>query len=303
VGLPNSTDYFNAKCVRTTNSGVSFATLSQAVAGAIWQDIAIDANGRWWGLTNTSAGRVRIYYSDDQGDNWTLSYDNTTAGQRPCKIVCHPSDPQRITALGGGSTPSTTFVTIVTVDRGVTWNRNQASAITSADQGHEIDVLMLPNYRLVIVGVKQNSTTNRQIMTSDDNGQTWQFRYNASTDRLLGPVGGVNGVKMFAVRVISGNDSILMSTDQGGTWVALTPTVPAAAATDLKGGIAYDEREDALYGLSQGGSSNEKIVTRLSPALDQSFWNDFSDRAIPVGAYTSLSVADYARQIAIVPGS
>lgn len=308
VGLPTATDYLNSKAVRTTNAGTSFSSHSAPSSGK-WQDFARDAGGRLWGLTLTSGGQVRIYYSEDDGANWTLAYNNTTATQQPCRIVCHPSNQDRIAILGAGSTAATTFVTIITADRGVSWTRNQAASVTSADQGHEIDALMLTNVgtgannRIIVCGVKRNGTGDRSIMVSDDNGVSWSFKYNASTDRLLGPVGTVQGTFLYCLRIVSGDDYLVWSKDSGQTWASMAPVVPQPSGDNPKGGLAFDPVENAIYVLAESGqASNEKLIERYAPANSENqVWNDFSAQAQPIGATTFFTVADYAQQIAIIP--
>ncbi len=309
LGFTSATAYTTSKAIKTTNGGTSFSAISSPGTNEMWQDIQRAADGRFWGVTINSAtpNAAKIWYSDNSGSTWTQAYSATVTGRRLCHIACHPTNGQRIAAYGttGGSGLDVTIV--FTNDRGASWVANVATNITASDQGHEEDIAMLPTSatpRIIVCGVKQVTTDRRVLIVTDNFGTSWSWITitTPTTDHYLGPVFGMSGGKLFVMRSTTTVSTIYMSANGGNTWVAIATVPRRSAGDEHKGGLAYDERQDLLLtSVAAGYAFNEKLIEQFAPAGPDGAWNDMSDRAVPVGAYTSYSVNAYAQQIAVIP--
>lgn len=314
-GFIDATDYTSGICMRTEDGGATWGALSVPASGEVWQDIARAAGGvgghpvRLWGLTinNSTPDQSKIWYSEDDGDSWTLSTTISASTNRLHHIVAHPTNPQRIAAIGVIN--ATTLRTVITLNDGTGWDTNDDVGQIGASQGHHEEYLMLQTTqgtRIVGGGIQHFAIARDCVYSSDDNGSTWAVRWGPrSVDGFfLGPVKNQAGTVLFIVEHDDSNDvtRVFRSINSGITWAAMLPSVPRfAASDDPNGGIAYDERADALYVANKGGQdSNRWYILRMSPVDNLVPWVDFTDVAIP-SAYSSFSHPDPAQALAVIP--
>jgi len=301
----SNADYCNAnnRIVRTKDGGAAWDSVTTPKAGDdYWIDFAIDAGGRVWGVTQDSitVGHIiKVWYSDDEGDTWTLS--STTTGNvsyayHAESLACHPTNQNIIVArcIRAAAQPCIKY----TLDRGASWGINYTSDVNAypvfpADTG----IKVCDNKRLIIWNY---DTGDSRISTSDDWGANWVYRHNfagAGGDRVLGAA-NPSGSKTFAFTVDgSAVRKVWWAQDYGVTWLEFDnqPT------TSENSGIAYDPVDDALYIFSgDNTTSNLRLVQKMSPVVQDGTWVDFSDTLLPIGADTHY-VSDWSDQIAVIP--
>jgi hypothetical protein len=310
------------RIMHTHDGGANWAAFTQPKAGNdYWQDFALDAGGRLWGLTldctDNSKGTAKVYYSDDEGDSWTLSetwIGATSATARLFyRLVCHPGNQNIIAVLGVTTMQSGLWVghiiTGYTLDRGASWGLNEDTV--SAHRYHTMpisnNVIMTPSGRLIFVGPSWI-----HVLTSDDYGQTWTDRKEFGSyivNRLLGPVSNFVGTRVYILHIdFSGSpnvNEVWYSDDQGLTWTQFDNDVTTRSSDRCYGGIAYEESLDALYvpGIGATGTytTNEWLVDKMSPPEKAGTWLDFSDTLVPIGAETHFHIPLMAQQIVAIP--
>ena len=280
------------------------------------------AGGRLWGITKDTAVSAKwsIWYSDSDGDSWTLSKTVTgTVGQKPIKVCPHPTNPLRIAVIVAETPSGTKIITWTTLDEGTDGWTSADGGQLAPSNGHSMEFVMLDSNRMVGAGfnsgglVIPGGPSQAVILTSDNNGDTWTIRYTARGNPLSdgtfisGPAEqmGASGV-LVCVEYdgISNLVHILISINGGFSWFKSSYTVPRFSSSDRpNGGITFDPRENAVYVAHDGGQTVERFyVIRLTPLTGQGATiEDFSDTSIPAGE-TSYSHPIRHQSMAIVPG-
>jgi hypothetical protein len=304
----------------TKTAGAAWADLARPTGGDyFWVDFAIDAGGRLWGLaldtdteTDSNYGCTRLYYSDDQGDTWTLaqewectsSYANV---YKMCHVVCHPTD-QNIMAILGWGNIYYKWRTLWSVDRGLTFTKKDSSANDSYDDlGFQTEPVMTAASRLVWVTCSAASGDSH-VKTTDDQGATWtvRFTFGSEASDSLGTVGLAHdflGSKIFVGQCHSGDSyvgQVWFSLDQATTWAKFDNDPPYGTNHVLDGGLAYDDATDSLFVLNVEGTLNVALVEKMSPVLKAGSWADVTDSLLPLGADTHFEQAN-CQGIAVIP--
>lgn len=110
----------DAVLCRATVPGDPVAEMTNP-SGFVIQHFDIGDNGRIWGLFNDDVSLVRVYYSDDEGETWTLSL--TLAGEfgynSRIKIATSPYDADRVAVIEHFDVPNSRLR--ATTDGGSTW--------------------------------------------------------------------------------------------------------------------------------------------------------------------------------------
>jgi len=296
----------NTAIIRTVNGGTAWTVFTQPKAGDdYWQDFAVDAGGRLWGLTldkvTAAQGIAKTWYSDDDGDTWTQSATLTGSGIAYAlmrRIVCHPTNQNIIVAFGTGGNQRRAR-TWYTLDRGASWGDNLDSAMSMADTANAWNVRLIASGRLI--AAIEDLNTDMKIITSDNWGQSWTLRKllgdDASGSWPIGPVGNLLGSKLF----VEWNGIIYWSLDQGLMWIALDN----APTYCINSGLAYDEVDDALYIFGREGTTvttNVGLVEIMRPVAQDGTWADFSDTLLPVGGQTHYHITTHkSNHMAVIP--
>ena len=307
-----------AVAVRTKNGGATWDDLYAAptIGGLTraWQDIRRDAAGRLWGVTcevggSTPRSHMEIWYSDDSGDTWTESKDDTDTvnQQRIMHVVPHPTNRDRIAIMGKSGGTSRNCVTWITTDRGANWTKNVVNTLfVNGGFFKKFDRMMLASNRIVQIGHgAAPAEGDFNVWTSDDNGLSWQPRLvitkqGAGVDFGYGPVGSALGGTLYIMwenNDVNPRDiQIYQSTDQGQTWTPIVsaalgnkPPQPDPAFDIYAGGLDFDPVEGALYlfGAGEGNANNIAQVVK-STGLG---WPDVSDALLPLSGHASYSFA------------
>lgn len=314
--MDTETDFNGVVALRTKDSGATWDNpYAVPDTGRVWQDIKRAADGRLWGVSAeaTDLDHMEIWYNDDpEGDgSWTEAKDDNPVGgtQRMFMVLPHPTNPNRIAIFGVEGANRYDLKIWFTTDRGATWSSNVVTNLLYGLTSHGASAMMLPNNRLVYAG-NEYSTNYGAIWTSDDNGNSWTKRATISEASALvsGPTGSRNGGRLYVMAVTSGtpiNHDIYESRDSGLTWTNIENDPPLPANDDRHdGGIAYDERVDALYtwGAGEANADNILQVVRLCPVRSTTEWEDISGHLLPMGSDTSYRTWTSPPQgIAVIP--
>jgi len=265
--------------------------------------IVRDAGGRLWaarqrGTNNTHPIRCEVWYSDDDGDNWTLSTTLTSAGtnQFCIALLAHPTNQAVIalvSACVSGVISDNRVVIHYTADRGASWTTNAPTVASGnnfahTENGQASRHMMLPNGRLVIVN-REFTSDWFKIYTSDNYGLTWQLRYTetlANEDSMLLFRQGqwlANGVHLVGLRVpvssgVAGMFAVMESVNAGNTWTARVLSEPPNPVYGNNWDAVYDSAHDAFY-VQNGdrGTPGTNRVLRLQNATNGGdTWEEFT---------------------------
>lgn len=318
------TDVDSGSASRTKNGGTTWDDpLADAASGRLWNDFCRTADGRIWGLTVENVGsfdHVEVWFSDDDGDTWTESYDSTSpVGQRMWTLFCHPTNPDRVGVFGfvnGTRREPQVFFTINARDgASATWSVNSegANIFPNGSLARRLGVMQISSNRIIIAQL--DTSNDWSIFTSDDDGANWVKRQVIATDLtsqyIMGPVGEPTGSRLYIMRSDRTGSpfkaEIWGSVDGGVSWNDLGNDAPIPTATDdHKGGIAYDPSEKSLYvyGAAEGNSNNVNHVMKLFPISSTGAWTDVSDVIVPVSGratYTITAIDRTTHGIAVIP--
>lgn len=309
---------------RTKNGGSTWDDpLADVASGRLWNDFCRTADGRIWGLTVENEGtfdHVEVWFSDDDGDTWIESYDDTApTGQQMWTLFCHPMDANRIGVFGFVDVlrrdPQVFFTINGKEGASATWNVNTegANIFASGSLGRRFGVMQIASNRIIITQL--DLVGDWSVFTSDDNGANWIKRQVIATDLtsqyIMGPVGEPAGSRLYIMRSDRTGSpfkaEIWESVDGGISWSDLGNDAPIPAATDdHKGGLAYDPIEKALYvyGAAEGNSDNVRHIMKLFPVSSAGVWVDVSDTIVPASGRASYNISAVGRTthgIAVIP--
>lgn len=290
--------------VRTKDGGTTWDSVTNPKSGDdYWIDFAIDAGGRVWGITTdivTSAYVVKVWYSDDDGDTWTLSETFTGTGLNYLSgltISCHPSNQNiiAIRCMRGTLIFAFQCKILYTLDRGVSWATNYAAGGRGPIFPACTGLKTCDNNRLIIW--HYNTSGDCYVSTSDDWGASWtarqMFTAVGPSTRVLGAA-DLNGQKAFAFTV---EREVWWTQDYGNIWIKFD-NQPGGSE---ESGLAYDPVDDALYAFTDDNTvSNLLLVQRMMPVAQDGTWVDFSDTLLPIGADTKY-YSHWSDAIAVIP--
>lgn len=268
----------------STDGGDTFNTMPAALTGAVWFDV--DAGGRIWALVETSGGAdVKIYYSDDDGANWsggTGVLDKTTGSFTSGLIVCHETNQNRICVMGMSGSSAWLYITY---DRGVTWTEYTGGTRPKMPDpgvvGGTSGAHWFANNRIVVFGNGIDGTAGWKVMTSDDSGpssSTWTVRYTDTTSglELSGMGARFDGKMVIGHAVETGSPFVtkpLVSLDYGSNWALAEPALTlqdfTGGATTAIRGTDYDPFDDSWY---VGVQSSTHTIVKLTPVTAAGRW-------------------------------
>lgn len=232
--------------------------------------ICRDAGGRLWaarklGTNNTHPIRVQVWYSDDDGDTWTLSTTHTAASglRYPVAIIAHPTNQNVIVLLvRADDLTSDPVATHYTLNRGGAWSTNVPTVASGnnfdhTENGGASRHLLLPTGRLVIAN-RETTSAQIKIYTSDDYGLTWQLRYTETevdedcmvhlhpgSWRNLG--GHIVGLRCPSDTGDTSAFAVMESQDAGQTWTSRDLASPAFGGGAGDFDSVYDEPSDTIF--------------------------------------------------------
>lgn len=239
--------------------------------------IARGPDGRLWATRENHAdptghllnGRYphAIYFSDDNGDTWTLAHEDTrdTAGAkvRFFSIAVDPNNNRRVMAVG--HFPATNIRVLVTEDAhlgaGATWSEVTPTGITGFEgvgaRYHQPTLVAGENGRW-IVGKQLASVNTLEIWVSDNNGSAWTLKFSIN---MSGSTFGFSDAFRMGNIIFFGGGMIgnaadtrgRISFNNGDDWEELT------ADTDQHQGFVYDPRFDMLI-VNVDGAAELKFM-------------------------------------------
>lgn len=297
----DSTHYFALNNTQDQGGAVTLNMKRSADAGATWSDslvdaqhMAIDAAGRLWAYTREAANTYKIYYSDDWGVNWTLSYTPPAGVKHSFFLACHPTNRNVIALWATDASSHPVFVT--TADRGTSWTVTTPSGTrpdTFLDSvQYQYGFRVLQSGRYVVSGFFTTGPKGG-VMTSDDSGVTWTARQTDAANSYLryGLGGSVSGAKLATVVNAANSAYPWVSIDSGTTWavLALSQSLQAFTgdATITVRAMVYDQTRDAMYVSTNNAGFT---VVKLTPVSDSGVWSNLKFN-IPTSAPVNSGMA------------
>ena len=273
---------------RTQEGGATWDAIPGA-AGEGTIHIARDAGGRLWRTTQSGGTNTvtKIYYSDDDGDNWTLVKTWNGASQnRLALIACHPLNPSIIAVFGydyvGGwrgvisHSANAQSATPTFTDHANTTTIGPATGI-QYETAYKLQ--FAPSGRLFVIGQFQ---AEHRIVSSDDYGATLTTRFagSAATGLIQGLFISQDGQRVAVAwepdtAVSPDVIQIQLSSDAGASFAALAL---AQSLRDFVGAdcnivrFAGSPQADAIY----IATDTTKDVIKLSPVNATGVWTDLS---------------------------
>ena len=248
---------------RSEDLGSSWA-VNQTLAGTV----ARGPDGRLWcsrenhavptGHAGTDPYPHAIYFSDDNGDTWTLAYvDSRTVANIPVRFFSIAVDPTNASRLMAVGTSVGDVQILVTEDAhlgaSATWTEvSPTPSLTvsgSATRYHQPNLIAADGGRWVLA-FSQSGPLLMVIWTSDNNGTDWARRDSVS---ISGSTFGYsellragNYLLALGSMISATNAQHRRSDDNGQTWQALTQLTGADAH-------AWDSRVDMLIASEGDG--------------------------------------------------
>ncbi|KKN05739.1 hypothetical protein LCGC14_1084320 [marine sediment metagenome] len=263
-------------------------------AGGGIMDVARDAGGRIWCLAHDGHAtwtRTKIFWSDDEGDNWNLSETQGNASStyyRTWKIVPHPSDENTIAVVGQFASGTVSGVLFHTSNRGTSWTVTTHAEIRPGDLAlnnrYALDAVMLPNGRLVLVGnFGVGSPFPWRVRYTDDQGSNWSTPWSVTGDdvRVTGLFASPGGQRVAFFYLVDNTASprdhrLMLSTDGGLTIAQATLATElqdfVSADFDYFGRFAMSPERDAIYLLTNTAVE----VAKLSPVSAAGLWTNLT---------------------------
>ena len=277
-----------------------FARIARAVDGRLWAS-------RDRGAFTSSPIRSEIYWSDDDGDTWTFSFDNIgnpgNSNRPGIEILCHPTNKDVIALVSVDSRlPGDPVIIFHTLTRGASWIENQSLDFGHTGNGQASRHMMLPDGRIVIVNSPSTSAVT-DIWTSDDKGLTWTLRYSDSApdDEMILLTQGqwVSGTHLVALRVpIQGGSSdefaVVESIDGGDNWTVRTVPAPAGN-TGNNWDAVYDPADDRIIAHNGNKTTNPRIWQLKNATNGGITWDDVT------GDLTSPGTGPHWLGISLIP--
>jgi len=247
---------------RSIDYGESWAEVAPPSAdhGCVWYDVA--PGGRLWAVWwNNSNNHAEVWRSDDDGDNWTLSYDRGSAFRWIANVHVDPGNENNL-VLGVDDAIGQAAPCVVSTDGGATWTLK--TPLGGAMAACDTRVWWGLGGRLIcqLVGVFFGGVN---IITSDDYGDSWTLRLTVGhNDADVGEIvraGGASAPNYFSYghNDVGVSEHLHRSQDNGETWESLNlPAGPDWTSETIQA-LAYDILTDRLYLLSSGATYTTEV--------------------------------------------
>jgi len=260
--------------------------------------LARDAGGRVWmtahdWVSNSAYTQTRVFYSDNDGDNWTLSTTLGSGGGVPVyagwKLLPHPANQNIIAIIGdawGLNSPGDHAGFLAyTTNRGATWAINRTGLVSGQlGVAYVRDAAMLPTGRIVAVGqFGTGAPVPFSAQISDDYGVTFASPWGVTGiyTRTLGPFHSADGARVAflytpAINAAPQTIDLMLSTDFGASFTA------APLAQSLRDFLGADPGNLVRFASSPGGDAlytqgaGAKKVVKLSPVSAAGVWSDLT---------------------------
>jgi hypothetical protein len=287
---------------RSKTAGATWAaTPDPGVGSGGIMHVAIDAAGRVWSIVHTTHAIytvTEVYYSDDDGDNWTLSYtygNGSSQAKRTWKIIPHPTN-QQIIAIVGYDGVSQGFI-LYTLDRGASWGANSSTEINKnqALVDHYYDALLLPNGRILVSGPTGGSGAAKwRVKYSDNWGQTWATAF--SVDNGSGSMGtlyrnaaGTTIGFLYDDVGLGAAWRLYLSTDSGATFPVQTLAVELETFVG-DNTLTLNGRMASSFDTIYLATDHTVDICRLKPISADGVWTNLTD-AYPHAAQGNRNLA------------
>lgn len=266
-------------------------TAHRRVAGANrWTDVGatlpeLDAIADFWMHPTTGAGYAlhrdrTVWRSDDNGASWGLPRAITVGGPAPCsRIVGALRDDQTILAVGESSYSVAGFeyrgCAALSQDGGLTWrNVDPAIRADTGNTGYGYTVAAFDPWRPATLWVAPASPFSGELYRSDDSGATWHVAArpgSGATSPIIGIHIDPDDPERLVVNTLDGH--LYRSSNQGTSWIQLTPPVPTlrALAVDWSSAapLLYAGTADGVFvGTGTGGGVWTRVQGSGGLAVD-----------------------------------
>jgi predicted neuraminidase len=270
------------------NHAANLATLPNGDVGCVW-----------FGGTQEGVPDISIWFSRRTGDAWgepvKLSADDTRSEQNPVLATAPNGDVWLLyTAQRAGHQDTAEVRLRVSTDGGASWSPHQTLFPATASGGVFVrqPPTLLPSGRWLLpvfhcvatpgqVWVGDHDTS--AVMISDDGGATWQERpvpeSTGCVHMNIHPLADGTLLALFRSRWA---DHIYrsVSTDDGWTWTAPTPTT----LPNNNSSIQYVPLRDGSLALVYNHSSRENATGRRASLYDEISDDGVADTQAPAAA-------------------
>lgn len=234
---------------RTLDGGITWDIVPIPAAAGFVTGLAIGLNSdfsyRLW-LISHDAGIPTIWWSDNAGDSWTLSWASDDADNNHI-IVAHPTNSGVVVAFFQDVSDSNKEKAAWSDNNGDTWNIAVITTTRLHDNGGSFHAGWMNGTRLLL-GAKAELATNGHYFWSDDVGATWTLTETTTGSYPRMATFG-DSAAFFADPTINGTDaSIIRRTTDGENY-----TDETMGSDIYTQGLAYN---NGLYVLSEGGTFN-----------------------------------------------
>jgi hypothetical protein len=269
--LFHSVDAVGATIRRSTDGGDSWVNLPTPDSSL--RPVGFDraADGRLWSLWRGS-NFFRVYYSDNDGDSWTLSTQVSISTGLPGSIAAHPTDATRVAVAW--VTGATALRVTVTTNQGANW-----TTYTPGFNGGIAPQLLWSGSRLLLAA---DNTSTLRLLLSQNDGANWTqqstFTTASTSTTALGFIRGLEESRVFAFAASQDSGAthvILTSADQGSSWTKAA-ALPSGQLISLRA-ITYNPSTDTLFAAWQGSSRVTRLreaSTRNWTAIGSGDWED-----------------------------
>jgi hypothetical protein len=248
-------------------------------------DCQLSSDGlRVWGAwhASTLGDQNMIAYSDDFGATWHMSLEVTTLSSWVTTIACHPTNKDRVAAVGilglsgpaawvcvnaSGASPTwTQHVFAPGIDNGIIYPPNSAAFLTGR-------VIWTPYSRILWSLGTRGSHNTGDLYYSDDLGASWTQSTVTAPSPNVGGSAHLFRILIFGpffalwVDETGAATALLRSDNYGISWVEVT----TPDTSELWGGLEYDPITNSLL-LSAAGK-----VWSLTPASSNPLTTDWVD--------------------------
>jgi hypothetical protein len=213
---------------RTLDVGVSWDTVAvpnSFASEALALGPSPSGGSRLWLSSNNAP--FELYYSDDDGANWTLAYTHGDANDAVYQFAPHPTDSNRVVLFYANLTGAASVMAALrTVNAGSTWATVDVSALTAEGFPHSVWMENLD--RLLVTYSHGAGLGDGAMYYSDDDGATWTLVEDlvGTNPKAIAYGDGYAFLGYALYNNDAANNGTFRRSTDGVTWEAFIASIP-----------------------------------------------------------------------------